>query len=193
MPRCETPRRRVQAASGQPRSGLCRPPGHQEQHLATRCGELCGAQYEGLLYDLTSPYVEGLAAAKPQMRRGYSRDHRPDCVQVVLALVVSPDGFPLAYEVFDGNRTDVTKLDDILQAVEATYGQAQRVWVLDRGIVSEKKLAILRARAAHDLVGTPPVRLKAFEHDLLAAEWHQVQPEEDRWDEAAGLSLDVVA
>jgi hypothetical protein len=148
-----------------------------EQHLATRYGELFGAQYEVLLYDLTSTYVEGLATANPQMRRGYSRDHRPDCAQVVLALVVSPDGFPLAYEVFDGNRTDVTTLDEILQAVEAKYGQAQRVWVLDRGIVSEKNLATLRARGAHYLVGTPRARLKAFERDLLAAAWQQVQPD----------------
>jgi hypothetical protein len=109
-----------------------------ERHLAMRYGELFGVQYELLLYDLTSTYVEGAAAANPQMRRGYSRDHRPDCVQVVLALVVSPEGFPLAYEVFDRHRTDVTTLDAILEAVEAKYGQAQRVWVLDRGIISER-------------------------------------------------------
>jgi len=112
-----------------------------ERHLATRYGELFGAQFELLLYDLTSTYVEGEASANAQMRRGYSRDHRPDCK--VLALVVSPEGFPLAYEVFDGNRTDLTTLDEILQAVEAKYGQAQRVWVLDRGIVSEGNLATL--------------------------------------------------
>ncbi len=148
-----------------------------ERHLATRYGELFGAQYELLLYDLTSTYVEGEAAANPQMRRGYSRDHRRDCKQVVLALVVNPEGFPLAYEVFDGNRTDVTTLDDILTAVEAKYGQAQRVWVLDRGIVSEKNLATLRARGAQYLVGTPRVRLKAFERELLADDWQHVQAE----------------
>jgi transposase len=109
------------------------------------------------------------------MRRGYSRDHRPDCVQVVLALVVSPEGFPLAYEVFDGNRTDVTTLDEILAAVEVKYGQAQRVWVLDRGIVSERNLATLRARGAHYLVGTPRVRLRAFERELLAGPWQHVR------------------
>lgn len=146
-----------------------------ERHLAARYGELFGVQYELLLYDLTSTYVEGEAAANPQMRRGYSRDHRPDCKQVVLALIVSPEGFPLAYEVFEGNRTDVTTLDDILVAVEAKYGQAQRVWVLDRGIVSERNLATLRARGARYLVGTPRARLQAFEHDLLAGEWQHVR------------------
>jgi hypothetical protein len=146
-----------------------------ERHLAIRYGELFGVQYELLLYDLTSTYVEGEAAANPQMRRGYSRDHRPDCKQIVLALVVSPEGFPLAYEVFDGNRTDVTTLDDILAAVETKYGHAQRVWVLDRGIVSERNLATLRARGAHYLVGTPRARLRAFERELLTGPWHHVR------------------
>jgi transposase len=146
-----------------------------ERHLAARYGELFGVQYELLLYDLTSTYVEGEAAANPQMRRGYSRDHRPDCKQVVLALVVSPEGFPLAYEVFDGNRTDVTTLDEILTAVEAKYGHAQRVWVLDRGIVSELNLTTLRARGAYYLVGTPRARLRAFERELLAGDWQHVR------------------
>ena len=146
-----------------------------EPHLARCYGELFGAQFEVLLYDLTSTYVEGEAVGNPQMRRGYSRDHRPDCKQVVLALVVSPDGFPLAYEVFDGNRTDVTTLDDILRAVETKYGQAQRVWVLDRGIVSERNLATLRARQAHYLVGTPRARLKTVERQLLTGDWQRVR------------------
>ena len=118
-----------------------------EQHLSARYGELFGAQYAVLLYDLTSTYVEGLATDNPRMQRGYSRDHRPDCKQVVLALVVSPDGFPFAYEVFPGNRTDVTTLADILDVVEAKYGRAERVWVFDRGLVRERNLALLRARA----------------------------------------------
>src|SRR3970040_1727396 len=125
-----------------------------EQHLSGRYWGLFGAQYEVLLYDLTSTYVEGLAAANPRMQRGYSRDHRPDCKQVVLALVVSPEGFPFAYEVFDGNRPDVTTVEEILDIVEATYGRAQRVWVFDRRVLSEQKLACLRARGAHYLVGT---------------------------------------
>jgi lipocalin len=146
-----------------------------ERHLATRYGELFQVQYEVLLYDLTSTYVEGEAAANPQMRRGYSRDHRPDCKQVVLALVVSPEGFPLAYEVFAGNRADVTTVGDILAAVEAKYGQAQRIWVFDRGIVSEANLAALRARGAQYLVGTPRSALKAHEQALLAGPWTHVR------------------
>jgi transposase len=126
--------------------------------------------------------VEGEAAGNPQMRRGYSRDHRPDCKQVVLALVVSPEGFPLAYEVFDGNRRDVTTVTEILDVVEATYGRAQRVWVFDRGLVSEANLATLRLRQAQYLVGTPRVQLKAFERELLAGDWHQVREEvEVQW------------
>ena len=146
-----------------------------QQHLTARYGELFRAQYEVLLYDLTSTYVEGAAHANPQMRRGYSRDHRPDCKQVVLALIVSPEGFPLAYEVFDGNRPDVTTLDEILDVVEAAYGRAQRVWVFDRGLVSEQNLETLRAREAQYLVGTPRAQLRAFERELLTGDWHQVR------------------
>ena len=150
-----------------------------ERHLAARYGELFGARYEVLLYDLTSTYVEGAAAGNPRMRRGYSRDHRPDCKQIVLALVVSLEGFPLAYEVFDGNRPDVTTLDEILDVVEAKYGRAQRVWVFDRGIVSERNLDALRERQAHYLVGTPRGQLKGVERDLLAADWQQVRDDVD--------------
>jgi transposase len=146
-----------------------------QQHLTARYGELFRAQYEVLLYDLTSTYVEGEAAGNPQMRRGYSRDHRPDCKQVVLALVVSPEGFPLAYEVFDGNRRDVTTVTEILDVVEAAYGRAQRVWAFDRGLVSEQNLETLRARQAQYLVGTPRAQLKAFERELLRGDWHQVR------------------
>lgn len=153
-----------------------------QQHLTARYGELFRAQYEVLLYDLTSTYVEGAAQGNPQMRRGYSRDHRPDCKQVVLALVVSPEGFPLAYEVFDGNRSDVTTVDEILDVVEATYGRAHRVWVFDRGLVSERNLETLRARQAQYLVGTPRAQLKAFERELLAGDWHHVREDvEVQW------------
>jgi hypothetical protein len=146
-----------------------------EQHLSGRYGELFGAQYEVLLYDLTSTYVEGLARENPRMQRGYSRDHRPDCKQVVLALVVSPAGFPFAYEVFPGNRTDVTTLADILDVVERRYGRAQRVWVFDRGLVRERNLALLRARGAAYLVGTARTQLRAFARHLLTGPWHQVR------------------
>lgn len=153
-----------------------------QQHLTARYGELFRTQYEVLLYDLTSTYVEGAAESNPQMRRGYSRDHRPDCKQVVLALIVSPEGFPLAYEVFDGNRADVTTVHEILDTVEAAYGLAQRVWVFDRGLVSEPNLATLRARGAQYLVGTPRARLKAFERELLEGDWQQVREDvEVQW------------
>lgn len=148
-----------------------------ERHLAARYGELFAARYEVLLYDLTSTYVEGEAVANAPRRRGYSRDHRPDCPQVVLALVVSPEGFPLAYEVFPGDRPDVTTLEEMLDVVETKYGRAQRVWVFDRGLVSEANLRRLRARGAAYLVGTPRSRLKAFEQALLAGAWQQVRAE----------------
>jgi transposase len=148
-----------------------------EQHLKERYGELFGAQFDVLLYDLTSSYVEGAADGNALMRRGYSRDHRPDCKQLVIALVVNVEGFPLSYEVFEGNRADVTTLDEILQSVEHKYGRARRIWVFDRGIVSEENLATLRRRGAQYLVGTPRSKLKNFEQELLSDEWEQVRPE----------------
>ena len=111
-----------------------------ERHLRQRYGELFAATFDVLLYDLTSSYVEGQAEKNPMMRRGYSRDHRPDCKQVVIALIVNEDGFPLSYETFDGNRADVTTLEVVIRMVERKYGKAQRVWVFDRGIISEDNL-----------------------------------------------------
>jgi transposase len=108
-----------------------------------------------LLYDLTSTYFEGEVEEVDKARRGYSRDHRPDCKQLILALVVSPEGFPLSYEVFAGNRADVSTLEEMLEAVERKHGRARRVWVFDRGIVSEENLQRLRRRRASYLVGTP--------------------------------------
>jgi len=149
-----------------------------ERHLAERYGELFAAQYELLLYDLTSSYVEGAAAKDPLLQRGYSRDHRGDCKQVVIALIVNPDGFPLSYETFDGNRTDVTTLEAMLRMVERKYGKAERVWVFDRGLVSEQNLAALRRRQGRYLVGTPRVQLKQFEQSLLEQSgWEQVRPQ----------------
>ena len=109
-------------------------------------------RYEFLLYDVTSTYFEGLAQDNEKAARGYSRDSRPDCKQVCLGLVVTPEGLPIAYEVFAGNRADVTTLEDIVKLMEDKDGQAQRVWVVDRGIVSEENLAFLRA-AGRDLSG----------------------------------------
>ena len=126
-----------------------------EQHLKQRYGELFGAEFDVLLYDLTSTYVEGASEVNPMMRRGYSRDHRPDCEQLVLALIVNTDGFPFSYEVFDGNRADVTTVEAILRIVERKHGKARRVWIFDRGVVSEENLAAIRKRGGEYLVGTP--------------------------------------
>ena len=148
-----------------------------ERHLTRRYGELFAAEFDVLLYDLTSSYVEGAAAKDPMMRRGYSRDHRPDCQQVVIALIVNVEGFPLSYETFDGNRADVTTLETVLRMVERKYGKARRVWVFDRGIVSEENLEALRRRGGQYLVGTPRAQLKQFEQQLLEGGWEQVRPE----------------
>jgi transposase len=131
-----------------------------------------------LLYDLTSTYFEGNANGNPQAKRGYSRDHRPDCKQVCLALVVSEEGFPLAYEVFDGNRLDVTTLEEIIEIIERKYGKARRIWIFDRGIVSEENLEMLRKKDAQYLVGTRRSELKKYEKELLAADdWQKVRDE----------------
>jgi len=148
-----------------------------EQHLKGRYGELFGAQFDVLLYDLTSSYVEGAAEGNRLMRRGYSRDHRPDCKQLVIALVVNSEGFPFSYEVFDGNRADVTTLETILRVIERKYGKARRVWVFDRGIVSEENLDVLRQRGGQYLVGTPRSKLRAFEKELLEGSWEKVRPD----------------
>jgi len=113
-------------------------------------------------------------AAVPKAQRGYSRDHRPDCKQLVLALVVTPEGFPLTYEVFAGNRLDRTTLAEILAVIEKKYGQARRVWVFDRGIVSDENLALLRASGAHYLAGTPKHQLRDYQAQLLTGTWQQV-------------------
>jgi transposase len=146
-----------------------------EQHLRQRYGELFAAEFDVLLYDLTSTYVEGQAEANPMMKRGYSRDHRPDCKQVVVALIVNPDGFPLNYETFDGNRRDVTTLEAVLRMVERKYGQARRIWVFDRGIISEDNLAALRRRGGQYLCGTLRSKLKTFERQLLEGEWSKIE------------------
>jgi len=146
--------------------------------LKERYGELFGADFEVLLYDLTSTYVEGAAENNPMMRRGYSRDHRPDCEQMVIALIVNSEGFPFSYETFDGNRADVSTMETILRMVERKYGKARRIWVFDRGIVSEENLQAIRKRGGQYLVGTPRSQMKRFEAELVAKEnWTQVRPE----------------
>src|SRR2546421_1911943 len=110
------------------------------------------------------------------MRRGYSRDHRPDCEQMVIALIVNSEGFPFSYETFDGNRADVSTVETILRMVERKYGKARRIWIFDRGIVSEENLAAIRKRGGQYLVGTPR-QMKRFEAELVKEDWTRVRPE----------------
>jgi len=145
-----------------------------ERHLKQRLGELFDLDYDLLLYDVTSTYFEGLAAANPQAQRGYSRDHRPDCKQVNIALVVSRSGLPLGYEVFAGNRSDVTTVKEIVEAMESKYGQANRIWVMDRGMVSADNVEFLQQGGRRYILGTPKSMLRKFEQQLLASNWREV-------------------
>jgi transposase len=145
------------------------------RHLQRRYGELFGCRFDFMFYDITSTYFEGSAKGNPQAKRGYSRDGRPDCPQVCIGLVTSREGLPLAFEVFDGNRVDVTTTQEMVQIMEAKYGKANRVWVMDRGMVSEDNLEYLRSTGARYLVGTPKSFLKKFEHQLLEQNWEKVQ------------------
>ena len=149
-------------------------------HLTGRWRDLFNARFDLLLYDLTSTYFE----AEPpypegdKRRFGYSRDHRPDCVQVVIALVVTPEGLPLAYEVLSGNTSDKTTLRDFLSKIEAQYGKARRVWLMDRGIPTEEVLAEMRQAdpPVQYLVGTPKGRLNRLEQDLAKKPWQDARP-----------------
>ena len=146
-----------------------------EAHLSRRCGELFAVQNEVLLYDVTSTYFEGQAEANPQARRGYSRDHRPDCKQVCIALVVTFDGFPLGYEVFAGNVHDSQTLRMIVTTMEARHGVLGRVWIADRGMASAANLAWLRETGRHYIIGAPKSELKQFASALAATEgWRTV-------------------
>jgi len=146
-------------------------------HLQQRWQDLFGAKYEVLLYDLTSTYVEGQAEEIPKAQFGHSRDHRPDCRQVMIALVVTPEGFPLAYEVMPGNTSDKTTLREFLAKIEKQYGQASRIWIMDRGIPTEEVLAEMRAAQppVHYLVGTPRARVRATRSQWEALPWQKIK------------------
>jgi transposase len=141
-----------------------------EAHLAQRCGELFATQNDVLLYDVTSTYFEGEAEANPLARRGYSRDHRSDCKQVCVALVVTFDGFPLGYEVFAGNTHDSRTLQTIVATMEARHGMLGRVWITDRGMASAGNLAWLRQTGRRYIIGAPKSELKKFASALAAAD-----------------------
>jgi transposase len=140
-----------------------------EAHLSRRCGELFAIQNEVLLYDVTSTYFEGQAAANPLAQRGYSRDHRPDCKQVCIALVVTFDGFPLGYEVFPGNTHDSRTLQTIVATMEARHGVVGRVWITDRGMASAANLTWLRETGRRYIIGAPKSELKKFSTALATA------------------------
>lgn len=147
-----------------------------EQHLVKRLGELFDVSYDLLLYDVTSTYFEGLADANPLARRGHSRDHRPDCKQVCIALVVTCEGMPLGYEVFAGNRVDVTTVEEVVETMEARYGMAERIWVMDRGMVSADNVEWLQETGRRYLLGTAKSELKRFSREITEArDWQTVR------------------
>jgi len=145
-------------------------------HLMERYRSWFGIQFEFLIYDVTSTFFEGQAEANQKAARGYSRDQRSDCKQVCIGLVCTPEGLPLSFEVFAGNRSDVTTVEEIVRSMEDKYGQAGRVWVMDRGMVSEKNIEFLRSRKARYLIGTPKSQLRDFEKEMLEKTgWSEVQ------------------
>jgi transposase len=147
-----------------------------ERHLVKRLGELFELSYDLLLYDVTSTYFEGLAERNPLAQRGHSRDHRPDCKQVCIALVVTREGMPLGYEVFPGNRTDVTTVEEIVEKMETRYGIADRVWVMDRGMSSAENVAWLQESGRRYLIGTPKSELKKWSREIAEArDWQTVR------------------
>ncbi len=146
-----------------------------ETHLKNRLGELFAAEYEIVLYDITSTYFEGQAEENELAKRGYSRDQRFDCKQVCIALLTTKDGLPFGYEVFAGNTADSTTVEKIVKTMEARHGKARRIWVMDRGMVSEENIEFLQKREARYIVGTPKSMLRKFEKDLLAKEWETIR------------------
>ena len=147
-----------------------------EQHLKNRLGELFDLDYDVLLYDVTSTYFEGQAEANPEAKRGHSRDHRPDCKQVCIALVVTREGIPLGYEIFDGNRHDSTTVEEIVSSMERRFGKANRVWVMDRGMTSEDNIAWFWQTGRSFLVGTPKSELKNWEQQIVEEkEWKKIR------------------
>src|SRR5271169_5477112 len=146
-------------------------------HLVGRWRDLFNASFEVLLYDLTSTYFESDPPFPEgdKRRHGYSRDHRPDCVQVIIALIITPDGLPLAYEVLPGNTSDKTTLKDFLERIEAQYGTAERVWLMDRGVPTEEVLSQMRVSnpPVRYLVGTPKGRLTKLEKELVDKPWEE--------------------
>jgi transposase len=142
-----------------------------EVHLKDRLGTLFKLDYELILYDMTSTYFEGAMANNPQAQRGHSRDQRSDCKQVCIGLAVSREGMPFGYELFAGNTADVKSLQKMVETMEGKYGKSDRIWVVDRGMVSKVNLEFLQKEGRRYIVGTPKSRLKSFERELVGKEW----------------------
>ena len=146
-----------------------------QKHLKNRLGELFDLKYDLLLYDVTSTYFEGQCEANPMARRGYSRDQRSDCKQVCIALVVSREGMPIGYELFAGNKADVSSVEQIVTTMEDRYGKSDRIWVMDRGMSSADNIAFLKEQNRRYIIGTPKSMLKKYEHHLLQDDWSKIR------------------
>lgn len=146
-----------------------------QKHLAERLGTLFEIEYDLLLYDVTSTFFEGQCTANPDAKRGYSRDQRPDCKQVNIGLVVSRCGLPLGFEIFPGNTHDSQTVEQIVKTMEARYGKANRIWVMDRGMVSEENVAFLKKGGRRYILGTPKATLRKFEKQLTEGDWTSVR------------------
>lgn len=152
--------------------------GHKDElqrHMKNRLGELFKLEYDLLLYDVTSTYFEGQCLKNPLARRGYSRDQRSDCKQVCIALVVSRCGMPIGYEVFAGNRTDVTTVEEIVTTMEARYGKSERIWVMDRGMSSADNIEFLKKGNRRYIIGTPKGMLKKYEQEIIGHDWTAIR------------------
>lgn len=145
-----------------------------QKHLKERLGDLFHITYDILLYDVTSSYFEGQASRNPQAQQGYSRDSRPDCKQVCIGLVVTKEGIPLGYEVFEGNRHDSKTVETIIEKMESLYGKSDRIWIMDRGMASADNLELLQEEGRRYIIGTAKNQLKKFEQHLLTQDWKQV-------------------
>ena len=146
-----------------------------QTHLKNRLGDLFDLKYDLLLYDVTSTYFEGQCESNPAARRGYSRDQRSDCKQVCIALVVSREGMPVGYELFAGNKADVSTVEQVVTTMEDRYGKSDRIWVMDRGMSSADNIEFLKQDGRRYIIGTPKSMLKKYERHLLSGDWSQIR------------------
>lgn len=145
-----------------------------QRRMKERLGELFEIKYDILLYDVTSTYFEGKAEENKKAERGYSRDQRPDCKQVCIGLVVTKEGMPLGYEVFEGNKHDSKTVNQIIEKMEQDYGKSDRVWIMDRGMISQGNMELLNSEGRRYIIGTPKSQLRKYEQELLKDDWEKV-------------------